>query len=268
MFLQLFSIEWTRLTRRVLPWLMLAACAAYTWLSLQNFYTTNHSQFLDGSVKMPGVSFDLANSLNQLLMLDLFFLVAIAALVLGSDYSERTNRHWLMRASRSSCLLAKFAMLALVIFLVQIAVLLVGGLTGWYYKSITLDMFSAANVNWPAVFSSALYMTLVRLPYAALMLLIVVVTRSTFAGIAIGLGYTQFVEVALASAFYGKEWSRWLIRNLHESATYLLNSIGNKVVEIPTFLLTPAQAMAAASVYTAAFLGLAIMLSLRQDVGG
>ena len=217
---------------------------------------------------MPGFSFDLANSLDQLLLIDLPFLVILAAVVLGSDYAQRTNRHWLMRTSRTSSLLVKFALLVVVIFLIQLFALLAGGVTGWYYKSLTVHAFSLTGVNWPAAFTAALYMTLVRLPYAALMLLIVVVTRSTFAGIAIGLGYTQFIEIALTGTFYGAGWARWFMRNLHESATYLLNSIGNKVVEIPTFLLTPAQAMAAAAIYTAAFLLIAILLYHRQDVGG
>ncbi len=268
MFLKLFSIEWTRLTRRTLFWLTLVACSLSIWLSVENFYTMNRVQFLDGSLKIPGVSFDLANSLDQLLIVALPFLILISAMMLGNDYSQRTNQHWLMRASRTSNLLAKFAMLVWVIFLLQWITLLVGGLTGWYFKTFTYDTYSLANVNWLATFYATLYMTLVTLPYAALMLLITVVTRSAFAGIAIGLGYSQFIELLLTSLFYGAGWSKWFMRNLYFSATYLLNSIGNKTVDMPSALLQPVPAFVTAVMYTLIFLWLAIWLYRRQDVGG
>ena len=131
MFLNLFSIEWTRLTRRTLFWFTLVVCSLFIWLSLENFYTLNRVQILDGSLKLPGVPFDLANSLDQLLLVALPFLILIAAMTLGNDYSQRTNQHWLMRSSRTSSLLAKFSLLAVTIFLLQWITLLVGGLTGW-----------------------------------------------------------------------------------------------------------------------------------------
>jgi hypothetical protein len=268
MFLQLFSIEWTRLTRRTLFWLMLVACSLFIWLSLENFYTMNNIELVSGSLKIPGVPFDLANSLDQLLIVALPFLIMVAALMLGNDYSQRTNQHWLMRASRTSSLLAKFALLAFVIFLLQWITLLVGGLTGWYFKTFTYDAYSLANVNWLATLYATLYMTLVTLPYAALMLLITVVTRSAFAGIAIGLGYTQFIELLVTSIFYGASWSKWLMRNLYLSATFMLNSIGNKTVDVPAALLQPVPAFVTAAVYTLTFLSLAIWLYRRQDIGG
>ncbi len=268
MFLTLFSIEWTRLTRRALLWVMFAACSLFIWLSLQNFYGTNRIQLLDGSLKMPGFSFDLANSLDQILLIAQPFLVIMAALMLGNDYSQRTNQHWFMRTARSSSLLAKFALLALVILFLQFLTLLVGGATGWYYKTFMYHTFSLANVNWVAALLAAFYMTLVMLPYAAFMLLVTVATRSTFAGIAIGLGYTQFVEILMTAIFYNSHWSMLLMRNLYFSATYLLNSIGNKTVEIPSQLLPPVPAFFVAGVYTFLFLSLAIRLHRRQDVGG
>lgn len=268
MFLKLFSIEWTRLTRRTLFWFTLVICSLFIWLSLENFYTLNRVQILDGSLKLPGVPFDLANSLDQLLLPALPFLILIAAMMLGNDYSQRTNQHWLMRTSRTSSLLVKFSLLAVTIFLLQWITLLVGGLTGWYFKTFTYSAYSLANVNWLAVLSATLYMTLVTLPYAALMLLLTVVTRSAFASIAIGLGYTQFIELLLTSFFYGAAWSKWMMRNIYLSATFLLNSIGNKAVDVPSALLQPLPAFATAAVYTLTFLSLAIWLYRRQDIGG
>jgi hypothetical protein len=268
MFLKLFSIEWTRLTRRTLFWFTLVICSLFIWLSLENFYTLNRVQILDGSLKLPGVPFDLANSLDQLLIVALPFIILIVAMMLGNDYSQRTNQHWLMRSSRTSSLIAKFSLLVITIFLLQWITLLVGGLTGWYFKTFTYSAYSLANVNWTAVLSATLYMTLVTLPYAALMLLVTVVTRSAFASIAIGLGYTQFIEFLTTGIFYGAGWSKWMMRNLYYSATYSLNAIGNKTVDIPSHLLQPVPAFVTAAVYTLTFLSLAIWLYRRQDIGG
>jgi hypothetical protein len=268
MFLKLFSIEWTRLTRRALLWFTFVACALFIWLSLENFYNPNRAELLDGSLKMPGVSFDLANSLDQLLLIALPFLVIMAALVLGNDYSQRTNQHWLMRTSRPSSLLSKFALLALVTLLLQVLALSVGAGTGWYFKTFIFHAYTLTNVNWLAVVSAAFYMTFVTLPYIALMLLITVATRSAFAGIAIGLGYTQFIEILLTGIFYGADWSKWLMWNIYFSATYLLNSIGNKVVDIPSQRLDPISAFVTAAIYTLIFLSLALWLYRRQDLGG
>src|SRR5689334_17258075 len=217
---------------------------------------------------MPGTAFDLANSLDQLLLIELPFLVMITAVMLGNDYSQRTNQHWLMRASRTSNLLAKFSMLTLVTFLLQILALIVGGGTGWYYKTFTYEAYTLANVNWMAVIGAAFFMTLVTLPYVAFMMLLSVITRSTFAGIAIGLGYTQFIEILITSFFYGSSWSKWLMRNLYLSGTFLLNSIGNKTVDVPAALHSPVAAFITAAAYTLIFLFLAIWLYRRQDLGG
>lgn len=268
MFLKLFSIEWTRLTRRSLFWFTLIVCCLFIGLSLENFYNLNRTQLLNGGLKMPGVSFDLANSLDQLLLIELPFLVLITAMMLGNDYSQRTNQHWLMRTSRVSSMLAKFAMLALVIFILQLLTLLAGAATGWYFKNFTYNTYSLVNVNWLAVISATFYMTLVTVPYAAFMLVITVATRSTFAAIAIGLGYTQFIEILLTSFFYSAAWAKWMMRNLYFSATFLLNSIGNRIVDIPSQLLDPVPAFVTAAVYTLIFLSLAIWLYRRQDVGG
>ncbi len=88
---------------------------------------------------MPGASFDLANSLDQLLIVALPFLILISAMMLGNDYSQRTNQHWLMRTSRTSSLLAKFSLLTLVIFLLQWTTLLVGGTHGLVFQELHLQ---------------------------------------------------------------------------------------------------------------------------------
>jgi hypothetical protein len=267
MFLQLFSIEWTRLTRRALFWVTLAVCAAYTGFSLANFYGSNSTELLTGKLKMPGAAFDLASSLDQL-MIVIPFLVIISANVMGNDYSQRTNQHWLMRAPRVSSLAAKFCLLILMTLGVQVLALLVGGLVGWYYKTQVYHVSAIANINWPATLAAPFYMTLTTLPYLALALALAVMLRSTFLSVVLGLGYTQFVELVLGAMFYGAGWTKWLFTNLHFSASFVLNSIGNRSAELPSHILSPGAALVTAAIYTLILLALAAGLYRRQDVGG
>ncbi len=267
MFLKLFSIEWTRLTRRVLFWFTLVICPLYIGLSLSHFYSSNQTELLTGELKMPGVSFDLANALDQLLIA-IPFLVIIAGSIMGSDYSQRTNQHWLRHASRTSSLLSKFAMLVLLTLIIQVITLLTGYLTGAYYKTVVYDAPNLFNINWLATLAAPFYMTLVNLPYLALTLLLTVLVRSSFFSVVVGLGYTQFIEFLLAGFLHGASWTKWLFTNIHFSASFLLNSIGNRAVEIPEHILAPSSALIVAAIYTLGLLCLASWLYRCQDVGG
>lgn len=267
MFFKLLSIEWTRLSRRPLLWITLLICCLYIGLSLSNFYKTNQTELLNGSLKMPGVSFDLANSLDQLLIA-IPFLIIITGNMMGNDYSQRTNQHWLMRGPRHSSLLAKFILLTILTFVIQVLTLIVGWAVGFYYKTYTYQVPDILNVNWIATLAAPFYMTLINLPYIALTLIFAVTLRSTFVSIVLALGYTQILEFLFAGIFHGAGWTKWLFTNLHFSASFLLNTIGNRVAEIPAHILAPAPALVASTIYTLIFLLLAIWFYRRQDVGG
>lgn len=268
MFLRLLSIETTRLTRRALPWVALAACALYIGASMQNHYANFQADLLNAGQKMPGFSFDLATSLDQAMFILLPFLVLIAANMIGNDYTQRTNQHWLMRAPRHTGLLAKFFILVGFTFVIQVLTLLVGGSVGWYYKTYVFGAFSLANVNALAVLAAPFYLTLAAMPYLALILLFTVIARSTLTGAIIGLGVTQFIDILVTSFLFGRPWMMWHPHNLYVSVTYLLNRIGNKVVAPPEYLAQPQAALIALLVYTLVFLAAAVWLYRRQDVGG
>lgn len=270
MLLRLISIETTRLTRRALPWVSLAFILFYIGLSIQNFYDLEQNHLLTGDQKMPGVSFDLATSLDRGFFITMPFLVLLAANQMGNDYTQRTNQHWLMHAPRHISLLAKFALLTMFAFLFQLLIMLTGFGVGWYYKTFVYDAYSLANLYVPAMVAAPFYMTLSQLPYLALILLFTVATRSTLWGAMIGLGYTQFIEFLLAAVFYGHKLLTFYPRNLNLSLTFLLNSIGNRVAEIPenVSIAPPGAAMIAALAYTIVFLAAALWLYRRQDVGG
>jgi hypothetical protein len=267
MFLKLLSIEWVRLSRRPLMWITLAGGALYTGLSLSNFYKINRIELLEGTLAMPGVAFDLANSLDQLLIA-IPFLVILAGVLMGSDYSQRTNRLWLTRASRTSSLLAKFTLLVSLTLVIQILTLVTGGLVGHCYKTLVYHTANVFNVNWLALVAAPLYMTLVNLPYIALALALTVAFRSTFFSVVLGLGYTQILEYLLTGIFFGAGWTKWLLTNVYFSVSFLLNSIGNKVVEAPVRVLASTPALVISAAYTLLLLILAVWLYRRQDVGG
>jgi ABC-type transport system involved in multi-copper enzyme maturation permease subunit len=266
MFFELLSIEWTCLSRRVILWLTLAACILYTGLSLANFYTLNRPQLANGGLKMPGASFDLANSLDQMLIA-IPFLVIIGASMMGNDYAQRTNQQWLTRVPRSSSLLAKLTLLILLTLAIQVLTLATGGLVGLYYKHTVYGVPDLLNVNWTATAAAPLYMTLVNLPYLALTLALAVWLRSTFFSAVVGLGYAQVLDFMLTGLFHGAGWTRWLFTNVHFSASFLLNSIGNRSVELPAHILSPVAALLVAAAYTSIFLTIAVWLYRRQDLG-
>jgi len=267
MIFKLLSIEWVRLSRRPLMWITLAGSALYSGLGLSNFYKENWTELLDGTLAMPGVAFDLANSLDQLLIA-IPFLVILAGILMGSDYSQRTNRLWLTRVSRTSSLLAKFTLLVGFALGIQILTMVTGSLIGYCYKTFIYHTADVLNVNWLALLAAPFYMTLVNLPYIALALVLAVVFRSTFFSVILGLGYTQIFEYLLTGIFFGVGWTKWLLTNVYFSVSFLLNRIGNKVIETPVRILGSVPALITCAVYTLLLLFLAVWLYRRQDVGG
>lgn len=268
MFPALVFIEWTRLFRRWLPWIAMALSALFVGLSLHNFYVLSAENAADGTFKMPGLSFDLATSLDQSFTIGALFIIMIGAALMGDDYAQRTNQHWLLRGSRGSSVLAKFVVLALTILILNVVTLAAGAAFGLGYKAWLTGSASVAGVNLAEAAWALIYLTVVVLPYAALMLLLALVTRSTFVSAAIGFAYVLVAENLVGAVFYQAAWIRWLPRNLYFSATYLLNHIGNKTVPVPDHLFEPYTACLVALGYTVALLALAIGVYRRQDVGG
>ncbi|HRF48223.1 MAG TPA: hypothetical protein PLC98_11415 [Anaerolineales bacterium] len=268
MLLSLVSIEWIRLMRRWLPWAALLLCTVFSGLSLHNFYVLSAADFASGAVRLPGLSFDLATALDQTLVLGAPFIVVFGAVLIGDDFAQRTNQHWLIRASRTTSLLAKFATLALLILAWNSFTVLAGGAFGLGYKFWLTGAFNLAGVNWLQLLWALFYMTIVCLPYGALALLLALLTRSTFLGAAIGFGYALVVENLVGAVFARVDLVRWLPRSLYLSATYMLNHIGDRTVEVPAVLHQPLFACLVAAAYAVVLLGFAILWYRRQDVGG
>lgn len=266
LFFRLTAIEWKRLSRHVLFWLTLAAAFGYICLSSINFYRTNLAKLLDGTLSMPGLSFDIANALDQLVLI-LPLLVIAAAFLMGGDYSQRTNQHWLMHSSRAVSLLAKLAALVGLALLVHLSGGLAGVLTGIYFKQFVLHAFSLENVNWLAALAAPFYMTLVSLPYITLSLLITVLVRSSFFSIALGLGYTLVLDNLLSGFLFGTPVAKWLFNNVYFSASFLLNQVGYRFEAAPGRLLGSLPALGVAGGYALVLVLAAVLFYRRQDLG-
>jgi hypothetical protein len=158
--------------------------------------------------------------------------------------------------------------LTLTRIVVQVLTLITGWGVGFYFKSFVYHVPDVLNVNWMATAAAPLYMTLVILPYIAFTLLLAVLLRSTFISIVIALVYTQILEFLFAGLFHGSAWTRWLFTNVHFSASFLLNGIGNRAAQIPMNILSPGSALVTATAYTSLFLIFAIWLYRRQDLAG
>ncbi len=268
MALRLFSIEFTRLFRRWLPWIALGACVFLTGARQYNFYVLRGLNLSSGVPALPGLSYDLATSLDRAPLAVMAFIVLIGATLMGDDYAQRTHQHWLIRASREQSILAKFALLVLVIALMEAVTLLAGGGIGLALKGYLYGAANPTGVNAVEVVLAPLYMTVVALPYAALMLLLALGTRSTFVSAALGFIYTFGVEMGAVALFSDAPWLRWLPGSLYLSATYHLNAIGHKIVRVPASLHEPLTAVLIAAAYTGVLLGAAIWIYRRQDLGG
>ncbi len=264
----LFVIESIRLFRRWLPWAGILLTTAFVSLSLHNDYVANAADVGSGAMALPGLSFDLATSLEQSLYVMLPFTIITGAALMGEDYAERTNQHWLIRASRGASVLAKALVLTAVILLFFTVALTTGGIVGLGLKTWLYGSASLAGVNAVEFALVVVYLTFVTLPYAALVLLLALITRSTFVGAAIAFGYSLVLESLVSSIFWDAPWTRWLPRSLLLSTTYLLDRIGNPNVAAPATLHEPLMACAIAAGYAAILLGLAIWIYRRQDVGG
>lgn len=268
MVLRLFSLEFTRLFRRWLPWIALGACVLLTGLREYNIYGLNAPALRGGALSLPGLSFDLATSLDRVSLAALPFIVVMGAALMGDDYAQRTHQHWLIRASRLQTVLAKFALMFFAIVLMYAVTLVAGGGFGLALKGYLYGQANPTGVNAVEALLAPIYLTVAVLPYAALMLLLALVTRSTFVTTAIGFIYTFIVEMGVGAMFHDAPWMRWLPANLYLSATYHLNAIGNKVRAVPTSLHDPLTAVGIAAVYAGVLLGAAIWIYRRQDLGG
>lgn len=206
------------------------------------------------------------------------FAVVLAAAVVAQEYSWRTVHLWLGRGvPRGAYLLAKVLGLALALGALALVPLLAGGLVTGLATWHDAGVLPWSEVPWARVFAGWLRVWLTLAPYAALTLLVAVVSRSTLAALGVGLGYNLLVEnlaveVLLLVSPQAARVARYL-PGLAAKAVLLPLTEGLQVEmgmqrAANAVLLQPGPAAWLLLAYTALAVGLAWWVFRHQDLPG
>jgi ABC-type transport system involved in multi-copper enzyme maturation permease subunit len=203
-----------------------------------------------------------------------FLVIVLAGAVTAQEYGWRSFQLWLSRGvGRLIVLPAKMTAVSFTtLFLVSTAILLGGIISGllslWLVDSLPFEL-----VHWGYLLLSVLAVTLALLPYAALALLLAVLSRSTAVTIGVGLAFVALVEPLISQLLpvLGERWA--------EVAAYLPGALGQSLTtDIVTRvadsgaafsgLVSPGAAVIGLIFYVAGLLVASIALFQRQNLGG
>jgi ABC-type transport system involved in multi-copper enzyme maturation permease subunit len=289
MFLNILSIENTKILKRRMLWIELGILATLLIVLYGIVYAAmqaNTSQqevpaeartVLREIIIWPGallnaLSFAGGNNLGGLL------LIVLVGTVTAQEYTWRTMHLWLSRGiPRSTLLGAKFTSLLLPALLIVVTPLVFGGgITAIF--SLAMDgNLHLDQLNFGNLLLSAVRTTYTLLPYAALTFLLAIVTRSTAAAIGIGLAYSLLVEGVASQIFIliggiFRDLIVYLPGSLAEGLLKLNQSAmsGHVVIgsqEVPTIkYLAPVPSVIGIALWTLFFLVLAVWAFRRQDL--
>lgn len=286
--LNLMRAEWLKLTRRPLTLILLAIFLALLVLQFagQVFIATVGAGILAAAqvdeyrqrLAFPGIFGAVFSHINGL---GGIFAVILAAGALGSEYSWGTLRTHLARyPARSAFLLAKIAVVLLLLLISMLITLVVGVIGGWLLGSLAggagrptaADLFAL-----PVALLRALY---VLLPYVLLTLCFTVLGRSLLVGLAGGMLYLVFEAGLGAFATFAELGGVWqtiydLTIGQNINTLVLLNShaFGLRPETVtaafdPARLPSPLQATLLIALYSLGFLTTALFVLERRDVTG
>lgn len=197
-------------------------------------------------------------------------IVILAASTIGNEFGWGTIRTILPRTQgRTAFLTAKYLALALFTALVVVA--------GFIAAVVASEIFTLAEGMNQHLGSDFALRTIesvgrtiyVALPYLALAVLVAVWTRSTAAGIGVGLG-VLFLEqvvlslIGLAGGVFSRLPGAFLSRNV--TAIMHLNHVSGTVTGSDTTLPNPWQAAGVLAIYTIVFIALSFWLFRSRDI--
>lgn len=288
MFWNILSVENTKILKRRMLWIELGILAVlvvilYTIIyvtlqaNAQQDITSQARQEMLQIVTWPGaiinaLSFGGGNSLGGLLV------IVLVGAVTAQEYTWRTMHLWLSRGvARPMLMGAKFVALLVPIGMFVVTPLIVGGgVTAIFTLHIDKGL-PFGQINFWKLGMSALRTAYTLLPYAALTFLLAIISRSTAAAIGVGLAYTLLIEGIAGSIFtllggilrqivlyLPGSLAAGLLR-LNESAfAAQVVTTGNTSATITR--LAPIPSAIGIALWTAGFLGLAILAFRRQDL--
>lgn len=204
------------------------------------------------------------------------FVVVLVAAFVGQEYTWHAVHLWLSRGvPRARYLLAKFAAVSLALGLLVLTALVAGAAVTGVYTYTSQGALPLAEIDLLILARNIVYMLITLLPYAALALLLAVVSRSATVAIGVGLGYTLVVENMLVELL--TLVSSGAARVARYTPTMLAKSLGQAAststqvqvgVQTPSAisLVEPTWAAALLCLYALVLTALAVWWFRRQDV--
>ena len=287
MFANAFRMEWTKVFRRRMTWvlagiLVLLVAGLYLAIYAVAQEALSDPQASPGTIENLQGMLCWPQALTSLLGLTGgaglggLMLIVLAGAMTAQEYSWRTTHLWLSRGlPRSAFLIAKYATLAVAALLVVVAAVLVASpLTAWFTQQMT------GSVNLADLDLVELGLSIVRtaytiLPYVGLTFLVAILTRSAAAAIAAGLAYALVLEniVVQLLGLAGGIWAD-LARYAPGSLAAALMQTNLRLVEVDlgsgvnAGLPGPWVAAGGITLYVVAFLGLSLWAFRRQNLTG
>lgn len=288
--LNLIRAEWLKLTQRPLTWVLLwiflgmlvlqfLGQAAFAMMlgdsSSGGLLGAQVQEYARRSV-LPGA---LGMGLAHLNSLGGIFAVILTAGAMGGEYSWGTLRTQLARRpNRTLFLLAKALTIMLLLLVAALITVAISGLLGGMIGILTGRgaPLGGELIRLPLGIVRALY---VLLPYVLLTLCFTITGRSLLVGLAGGLVYLVFeagfgalATIAELGGIWRTFYSLTIQQNINTLTIMNSRDFGLLPDEVLPFAIdslpSPIQATIVVAVYSASFLGTAIWLLRRRDVGG
>jgi ABC-type transport system involved in multi-copper enzyme maturation permease subunit len=264
-FPNVFVAEQTKLLKRRLLWISLAALAALMGFILVGSYVTYQADPAEIDIEFllwPDAPVAILQLGTQIGVLIVTVLVGAS---IAQAYGWRTMHLWLSHGvPRPVLLSAKFAAMLLPVLLVILTALVVGGVISAFLTQQIDGTLALSRVNAPELVISVVRTAYTLLPYAALTLLLAVLSRSTAGTIGVVVAYNLLIESLLPIS---------VLRYLPGGLATSLQSLNQIIVknaapnaEAAAKLVRPEQAALGIALYTLAFLLLAIWAFRRQDL--
>ncbi len=204
------------------------------------------------------------------------FVVVLVAAFVAQEYTWHTVHLWLSRGvPRARYLLAKFAAVFPALGLLVLTALVAGAAITGVYTYTSQGALPLAEIDLLTLARNMVYMLITLLPYAALALLLAVVSRSTTVTIGIGLGYTLVVEnmlvelltlVSPGAARVARYTPTMLAKSLAQAASTSAQVQVGLQTPSAISLVEPTWAAALLCLYAVGLTALAVWWFRRQDV--
>jgi ABC-type transport system involved in multi-copper enzyme maturation permease subunit len=277
LFWNLVRVEAVKALRPLLLWAGLACLAVLTGFFFATFFafrsgipaSATHFLYWPDSL---AYALDNVTGYTSWASYGTFLLIVAVGVITGREYAWRTLQLWLGCGVPRPALVAARLLVTLVpaALIVLTALVTIGGLSALF------SLWAQGHVDAGRVDPGQLALGMARtlfamLPYASLTFLLAVITRSTVAAVAGGLGFVLVLETTIANTLprLGTELGR-AAQLLPSGLSAALNgqnvAIGHVAPVTSPLQPDPIVAAAGIAAYTLVFCGLALLAFRRQDL--